>query len=259
MSWEADYEKMGFFPWTILSFVIFTLAFQFGILQKCYRMFSSKQMRSNSTPTFLLFFCYLTVSSITAILYYIYTLVLWRSDEVLYNAQIMYFSGLIPWILIISNPIFQFGLCLERCFIVAFPYRYLHKWKRAMCIFVLEFSFIALSSNLIFNGFIWLPADAATECRYFSCVVSVLPQRYVSTYKIVISALELISAIVLFCLIKFKTLNMTSKGRKKNVVILVVILTTVLCEFTPNLIDAMFFNVCFFTNNYYFLHTYFVF
>ena len=206
-------------------------------------MFKSKQLRANSTPTFILFFSYLTLVSVTAIPYCLYVIAFWRPDEIIYQEKVMYLVGIVPWILVISNPIFQFGLCLERCFIVAFPYRYLHKWKRTMCIFVLTFSLFVMSLVMWLDGFFWLPPDSEPACQYFSCVISALSQKYITVYKISIAVLEFIVALILGALIKQKTKS--TKSKTKNIVILVVVATTVICELTPNIIDTIVQNISF--------------
>lgn len=208
-------------------------------------MFTTKHLRLSGSPLLLLFFSYLTIESSTALIYTGYVLIFWRPNEIIYENVTMYLIGIIPWILLISNPIFEFALCVERCCVVLFPYKYFNHWKRTMCITVFIVTTVTLMLMLWINDFIWLPPNEISQCRYFSCVITAIPAKYMNIYKIVISVLEVFAALMLMMLIKFRKLTMSKKGKKKNMVILIIIFSTLLFEFGPNIADTIYFYVSF--------------
>uniref|UniRef100_A0AC35FGL0 Uncharacterized protein n=1 Tax=Panagrolaimus sp. PS1159 TaxID=55785 RepID=A0AC35FGL0_9BILA len=64
-----------------------------------------------------------------------------------------------------------------------------------------------------------------------------------TSYKILISLAEVFAAILLLYFVKFRTIAINSKTKKKNIVVLAVISTTVIFEFCPNILDILFFNI----------------
>ena len=227
----------------VLMQTLLIITFQITVLYKCILMFRVKRLRQQASPILMIFFCYLTIVSSMMLVYTTYILIFWRPFEILYSGRVLYLIGLIPWILLISNPIFECALCIERCLIIAFPHKYFNQWKKPMCVGVCVSTVIILVTNLWLNDFIWLPPNGPTECRYFSCVITPIPQRYMNTYKIAISVAEGVAAFFLLYLVKCRTISMSKKAKRKNTVILMIISSTIVFEFGPNILDSVYMNV----------------
>ena len=220
--------------------------FQATVFYKATFMFRVKRFRQNASPVLMIIFCYFTVVSFLMLIYVTYILIHWRPHEILYNGRVLYLIGLIPWTLLISNPIFEFALCIERCLIILFPHKYFNFWKKPMCVGVCVSTAIILVTNLWLNDFIWLPENGPTECRYFSCVITPIPPKFMNTYKIVIAVAEGVAAVFLLYLVKCKTISISKKVKRKSVAILAIIVSTIVFEITPNVMDSIYFSVSFF-------------
>lgn len=163
---------MAFFASAVLVQIILTLTFQAVVLYKCYQMFTKRLLRTSATPVLRVFFGYLATVSTTTIIHCVYMIALWRPFEIIYDGPFMYITGGIPYVLLISNPVYEFALCVERCCVIAFPHTYYHNYKKSMAFGAFFFTIITVVCNAWVNGFIWLPPEGLSWCRFFSCMIS---------------------------------------------------------------------------------------
>uniref|UniRef100_A0AC35FXD8 G-protein coupled receptors family 1 profile domain-containing protein n=1 Tax=Panagrolaimus sp. PS1159 TaxID=55785 RepID=A0AC35FXD8_9BILA len=152
----------------------------------------------------------------------------------------MYFIGIVPEILLISNPLFEFVLCVERCILLTSPYKYFYRWKKFTFFSLISFSAAAIAANLWIYNFIWFPSEFDSECQYFTCIISVFPISYIIVYKIIFAVGEISIGLILLYLIKSCTKETTSNAKKKkNMVVLSIIWTTVCLELIPDIFDLI--------------------
>lgn len=82
-----------------------------------------------------------------------------------------------------------------------------------------------------------LPENIEISCRFFTCIIYSFKNKFVVEFKVIVSVMDLLAAITLIILMKYKLSSGNSMGKSKNRVILFIIFITVMFEFTPNLID----------------------
>jgi hypothetical protein len=217
----------------IISFFIQTL-----IIIKCFYIIKCKSVIANLSATLILYFYYLFFTSISLGGYNIYAIIFWRPTETEHNAKILYFVGLISWILLVSNPIFEFCLCIERCFAIYFPVFYNQRLQHFMH-FISVFCFVFYVILFIFlNGILKLPKEKITSCPFFECIFYQTIERDAIELKIIFSAIDVISAVLLLFLLKFKfKKNGNSEEKSLNKTVFIIIFATTAFEVTPNFID----------------------
>lgn len=234
-------EWIDYYNLLVLIHLILQLLFGLFILYKAVRILKLKQILSKATPTMVLYFCFMAFLGLTLALYSLFAIIFWRPDIVLIDQTALYIIGFIPWILITINPVIEFCLCLERIFTISFPYRYLEKSKKLMSACTFCFFIFSLVLMIFINDLAKLPPFKRLICRFFTCLTTFYPKRYLLPYKIFISALEGAAAVFLLFLIKYKTIpSIYNKNKSRNKAMIIIISTTIVFEFTPNLIDQIF-------------------
>ena len=235
---------MELFPFLVLLQVILTTLLNIAIIYKSVILLRAPNIRLKVSPTLMLFVYYLIVLSSTMIIYCSYLLIFWRPVEYLYTETLIYVIGFPSWILLISNPIFEFCLCLERCSAVCFPFQYNLRWKKIFAVGTVALVLIYIALNIWINNLFYISEVSLIPCTFFTCIVYNVPGRKLIEFKIVASVLDIFAAGTLILLMKFRLSASThSTGKSRNRVILIIIFITVILELAPNLIDRILRNV----------------
>lgn len=239
---------VSLFEYSLLFQPIFVCFIQTYIFYKSLRILRIKNLNQKLSPTLVLFFIYLCVLSVLQTIYKFYTIIFWRPDKILYNQQMLYGLGISPWMLMSSNPIFEICFCFERCFAVCFPGSYNEKSRRNICILCIFLFFTYIASNTWINDLTNPQWDKAEDCQHFSCIVYSIANTHIFMFKIILSAINLLSAFFLLFLIKLKFRNVNIQGKRNNYAIIFVIFVTVTFEFSPDLLDFIFKQVSLFVS-----------
>uniref|UniRef100_A0AC35F1M2 Uncharacterized protein n=1 Tax=Panagrolaimus sp. PS1159 TaxID=55785 RepID=A0AC35F1M2_9BILA len=239
------------FPYIVLFQLIISVFIQTFMVFKCFYIIKRKSVIANFSATLILYFYYLFLTSISLGGCNIYAIIVWRPSETEQNATILYFGGIISWILLVSNPIFEFCLCIERCFAIYFPVFYNQRLQHFMH-FISIFCFAFFVILFIFlNGILKLPKEKNTSCPFFECIFYQTIERDAIELKIILSAIDVSSAVLLLFLLKFKFKNNgNSEEKSLNKTVYLIILATTAFEVTPNFIDYILLKVikhCFFS------------
>uniref|UniRef100_A0A914QDW9 Serpentine receptor class gamma n=1 Tax=Panagrolaimus davidi TaxID=227884 RepID=A0A914QDW9_9BILA len=89
--------------------------------------------------------------------------------------------------------------------------------------------------NVWINDLIHIKGDVST-CQFFTCIVYADPSRWLVEFKIAVSVLDILAAVTLIILLKFKLTTITPKNKNNTVIIIIISITTAF-EFLPNLVD----------------------
>ena len=228
------------FPYLVLSQVIVTLILQFIIFYKCIQWIRTKVLFFRCSPTLKLLILYSLILCVSLIGYCSYIIIFWRPNKILYNEERLYQIGILSWILMVSNPIFDLCICIEHCVIVCFPLKYTRKWKNFMAIFSIN---LLLLFVIIYFWVVDIDYETSwnqNACRFFTCVLFENSKRNYLILRIILSSINVLAAIVLLFLMKFKTRLSNLAAKRKNYAIFINIFITVLFELGPNLFDFFF-------------------
>lgn len=203
---------------------------------------------SNLVPFIFLYVIYCFILNITMFFHYFYMLVLWRPNQNVYDARILFAIGGLSTLISILHPFVEIFLCIERCIIVVFPLKYNPK---------LKFIFSSLSAMMIIaiNGLVFVnsslvcnfPSNSTTICQMYYCIGFIFPSQYAQLIKAVFAFLNVLLCVLLYLLLKKFTNDTSSTAKRINKTIMYMTIATVLVDFAPNVIGQLFFAVsCFF-------------
>ena len=220
----------------ILFLSLLSLKFSFQILSQ--KILLKKTF--NLSPLIIVYFVLIFIQSLTSLAYYMYSIILWRPDSVVYDSRILLILGLTCAFFLFLHPIVEILLCIDRCITVAIPFRYGPRGKMIYMGIALALLTI-ISAAVLFQVYSinTFPENAETTCRVYYCLGFFLSQKYSMIVRISMACISVFCCLMLAFLLK-KNLNNNTAMRRVNRTVLIMIIASVCLDFCPNVIGQIF-------------------
>ena len=198
------------------------------------------------SPILTVHFCHTLLWSLSTLVSSAYLIIFWRFDSVIYDARILYLTGLFSVSFLFSITIIYSFLCIDRCLSILFPLGYGIKWKTNYAVFTAIFPFSTLCLILwikqSFNNNI--PAVSQTECRNFACLAERDGTNSIlTTIRIVMAVINISLAASLLLIIKNNIKIKNGFMKRVNKTVIWIIIFTIIFDFIPSLIGKLFVQV----------------
>ena len=243
---DISLEIMDYFPFIllghqVLDFLFSALSLHFSINVLFRKSLLKKSGNISSTMT--VNFVYVFIFAIASLIYHIYLFIFWRLDSIIYDGRILYVTGVIPWILMMTNSVMEFFLCIDRCLSVVFPFKYNGTQKNVFTILTI-FGFIGGAVIIVYfcNLVFLYPADPVTTCRFFGCFVQANNFSMLMV-KIIFILSNLVVALTLALLIKFVFKTNNASIKHMNNTVLIMVICTTFIELIPFVVAQIFYTV----------------
>ena len=189
------------------------------------------------SPIMILYFVYGFCFGSTMFLYCSYYLIFWRPDTVIYDSQLLFLFGFLPFLFVSLNPWFECFLCLDRAIAIIVHVKYKKKHQIWLLLLVLSFVFVP-TVLILYDLFKSFPkTNEVTLCQYFTCLIK--SPNNLTLLKFISIGCSLTSAIIFALLLKFKFTTTNKIIKKANQTILFIILLTTFDELAPIVLSQL--------------------
>ena len=246
-SFRAD---MNWYPYIVLSNNVITFILSVAALYYSIKVLFKKVLLFKIlkfSPIVSIFFIYGLTFSIVTVLYCLFLFIFWRPDSVIYEARELYVHGLVTGKLVSLNPVLGAFLCIDRCATILAPTKYDEKFKKIhtfICVIcVVGILGISIWMTLSLNPF---PQSSQTNCMFYGCFLTPVVLWQTQTQKIVTTCVNMAGCGLLFILLTFYLKNCSSVTLRINRTVILILLLTTVCDFSPSIISNIFQSVGFY-------------
>lgn len=237
-----DYVNLGH---NVVNFVLGTIS-----LYCTVNMLFRNSIFKNTTKislTITVYLAFIFCWALVTVSHFAYMLILWRPGGGTYDAYIMYFTGIADFLFLTTNSFVDVFLCTERGIAILFPFYFAKSGNVHFAIITM----IAILASFCLIGYIndfsgIFPSNSFTLCQFFGCLLT----KSLYLVKLIFNGINIILAIILSFLIKFKLKTNSKNIRRMSKTVAILLATSTVIEFIPIAVGQIFPIVCRFIHIY---------
>ena len=199
------------------------------------------------SPVLNFYFMFLFVYIITSVLYFLYLIIFWRPDENIYDARIMWWLGMPPFLLGYLATVIEICLCFDRCLSIVFPLKYTSQ-HRLYCSYVTVCSVFLGCGVICWTTWILsiIPQTPGTPCMVYGCLLVALPPgSYLTSTKFSLVFTNFVGGVVLYVIKKCFLKGNSILNRSITITVVIIVASTTFFEVAPTLVSILIAKVSF--------------